>query len=347
MDYVETDGYAFMRDGIVYDFRDELLFWNECGTHARATKWVKGPGPAVAGGGCGRAGSRFSLSGLRIVFIARPLSLTADFYSVSLHKSAYDILCAPARKIVRNFSRPGPDQGGTRNFFNFHTGPRLTRLTVHPLRLPRDRVVRSRESAVYPSAHFFFSLPTHFFFRGARERIYGTTIKALRSRNSRREIDIVQRARTLHDNIYKLIFCVSFLIKYSCIRYGYKTQSAGFLISVLQRLFRAIILRNTVTLFLIRSPWASGFEVAIQSEIWLVEFLARTASYEIFRGGSHLVTAVHGYRENNPSPLPLMRNLIPVGHGDTKPLIRSSYQGTLLRWRTGRRNYVRVHAVIS
>lgn len=54
------------------------------------------------------AGSRFSLSGLRIVFIAQPLSLTADFYSVSLHKSAYDILCAPARKIVRNFSRPGP-----------------------------------------------------------------------------------------------------------------------------------------------------------------------------------------------------------------------------------------------
>jgi len=44
---------------------------------------------------------RFSLSGLRIAFIARPLSLTADFYSVSLHKSARDILCTPARKIVR------------------------------------------------------------------------------------------------------------------------------------------------------------------------------------------------------------------------------------------------------
>lgn len=30
----------------------------------------------------------FSLSGLRIAFSARSLSLTADFYSVSLHKSA-------------------------------------------------------------------------------------------------------------------------------------------------------------------------------------------------------------------------------------------------------------------
>lgn len=62
---------------------------------------------------------------LRIVFIARPLSLTADFYSVSLHKSAYDILCAPARKIVRNFSRARARPGRYSQFFNFHSGPRL------------------------------------------------------------------------------------------------------------------------------------------------------------------------------------------------------------------------------
>lgn len=162
--------------------------------------WVKGPGTAVAGGGCGRAGSRFSLSGLRIVFIARPLSLTADFYSVSLHKSAYDILCAPARKIVRNFSRPGPDQGGTRNFLISIPARGSPPTLSHPP-WPR-RALASRIARIYVPAHFFladaFILFYYFFFFAWRAGadLRDTTIKALRSRNLRREIDIVQLARS-------------------------------------------------------------------------------------------------------------------------------------------------------
>lgn len=128
---------------------------------ARASMSVKGPRDPTryASGGWAlikgeRVGPCFSLSGLRIVFIARPLSLTADFYSVSLHKSAYDILCASARKIIRNSSRsptvpprPLPRTSPLRaRFFNFHPGPAAARPPF------------SRESSRVRS-RIFFSLP--------------------------------------------------------------------------------------------------------------------------------------------------------------------------------------------
>lgn len=60
----------------------------------------------VGGGRVSQLDPCFSLFGLRIAFIAQAIKLNCGtFTTCSLHKSAYDILCALARKIVRNPSR--------------------------------------------------------------------------------------------------------------------------------------------------------------------------------------------------------------------------------------------------
>ena len=156
------------------------------------------------GGDWGANGLAFLPFPLRIVFIARPLSLTADFYSVSLHKSAYDILCAPAHKIVRNFSRPGlarPERYS--QFFNFYSGysAALRFSFFSSLSQPRTSPRRSRESRCVRSRIF----SCRCIFSREDKRTY-ETIKVLRSRNSRRKMDVMPHARVLYDNIYKLIY---------------------------------------------------------------------------------------------------------------------------------------------
>lgn len=159
-----------------------------------------------------------SLSGLRIVFIARSLSLTADFYSVSLHKSAYDILCAPARKIVRNFSRPGGTRGeerNTRNFLICIPGPRL------PVSLSAfSRPCRARESSRFALVQFFFFFADAFLFSPRKSHAYGTAIKALRSRNSRKEIDARASARSTIMLKKLAVFCAQLIL----IQYNFRCR---------------------------------------------------------------------------------------------------------------------------
>lgn len=154
--------------------RDELLFFKQKRVYVG-----QGTGIQQTLRGKGRREGRVretwrvsSLSGLRIVFIARSLSLTANFYSVSLHKSAYDILCAPARKIVRNFSRPGGTREGGRGysqFFNLHPGPAAAGFAVRFLAtVSSSRVVAFCARAFF----FFFFSPTHFYF--PREKVART-----------------------------------------------------------------------------------------------------------------------------------------------------------------------------
>lgn len=174
-------------------------------------------GQGTGTGGCRRGmWARVSpFPGLRIVFIARPLSLTADFYSVSLHKSAYDILCAPARKIVTSRAPAPREYRAVLAIFLISIYRPAARSTRRPpLCLPRGHVVRSRESTVYASAHFFPCRRIFFSVAGAylRDDDKSVTVAQFAEGNRHRAAH-----RVLHDNIYKLIFCVSFPIKYSCI----------------------------------------------------------------------------------------------------------------------------------
>lgn len=123
----------------------------------------------------------------------------------------------------RALARPGRYS----QFFNFYSGPRLLDSPLFSLVTTSS----SRGIAVYAFA-LLFSLPTHFFPRRAgaylRDDDKSVTVAQF-AKGDRHRARVLQRARVQHDNIYKLIFCVSFLIKYSCYsRYGNKRRALSF-----------------------------------------------------------------------------------------------------------------------